>query len=371
MFLALCTVVASAQEPYVPKADKYRVEYREGNYLRQKGQKLYFVKLTTEWPECLNYSNLEPLHRYMTKTVFGREDNSFDNALNHYLDSLGSPIEQVPDGDNYKSYYITIDVSELDYDADRYMSMRLLHCYWPKDTTELINTTQRLITYDIIHDNVLTIKELLKDVSPGQFNDRRGNLLRDIINYTSNDLTMENVALLPSEACLMRVGGFFDLPGTANWDEFNALTILPEKSLKGYLSKAAKKLLEDPVPVRTAPEHPNVMNFGEEPIYTLVETMPTTMGFAPASHEMLRYLVNNVRYPLVEKLLQIDGRVVVRFIVEKDGSISSPVIVMPVSPGLDREAIRVIKQMPTWKPGQINGQPVRVLVNMPITFKIQ
>ena len=86
---------------------------------------------------------------------------------------------------------------------------------------------------------------------------------------------------------------------------------------------------------------------------------------------MLRYMVNNVRYPSFEEMLQIGGRVVVQFIVEKDGSISSPSVLMPVSPGLDREAIRFVTQMPTWKPGQLNGQPVRVLVNLPITFKMQ
>ena len=371
VLFALCTSMAGAQDPYVPKADKYRVEYHENNYLRQKGQNLYFVKLKAEWPECLNYSTLEPLHRYITKTVFEREDNSFDNALNHYLDSLGAPLEQVPDAGNYKSYYITINVTELEYDADRYMSMRLMRCIWPKDTTELINTTQRLITYDLIHDKVLSISDLVKCMSKYGDEDARWRLTREILLYNPHDIAPTYVDLLPSEACLMRLGTVFDIPGTANWDELNALTIVPEKSMKSYLTKAAKKLLVDPVPVRTAPVKPFVKNFGNEPVYTLVDAMPTVMGFEPASPEMLRYMVNNVRYPSFEEMLQIGGRVVVQFIVEKDGSISSPSVLMPVSPGLDREAIRFVTQMPTWKPGQLNGQPVRVLVNLPITFKMQ
>lgn len=371
IFCGLCTVSAVAQEQYVPKADKYRIEYREENFLRQKDLQLNFVKMTVEWPECLNNSNLEPLHRYLTGQLFGSEDSSFDRALNQYLNGLGTPINQVPEGDYYKSYYITLDVKELDYVADRYMSMRLMTCCWPKDTTELIRSTQRLVTYDLVNDKVLTISDLVKCMSKNGDQDARWRLTSEILNYNSHEMSETYWALLPSEACLMRIGTVFDLPGTAGWDEYNGLVIVPEVTMKKYATKTAKKLLDDPLIERPALATPFIKDFGEEPVYTLVDMKPTLMGFEAASGEMRKYLVNNVRYPDLEQILKIDGRVVVQFIVEKDGSISNPSVVVPVSPGLDREAIRVIKQMPRWTPGQLNGQPVRVLINLPITYKVQ
>ena len=66
-----------------------------------------------------------------------------------------------------------------------------------------------------------------------------------------------------------------------------------------------------------------------------------------------------------------EGRVVVKFLVEKDGRLSHLKVVRSVSPLLDAEALRVIKAMPNWTPGRYEGKPVRVKYNVPIQFKLQ
>ena len=122
--------------------------------------------------------------------------------------------------------------------------------------------------------------------------------------------------------------------------------------------------------VNTKPvEMPNAMKVkqGERP-YDVVEQMPQFPGGAAA---LMVYLTENIRYPEKAHKNNIQGRVIVTFTVEKDGSISEAHTVKSVDPLLDAEAIRVINTMPNWIPGRQNGEPVRVKYTVPITFKMQ
>jgi len=106
----------------------------------------------------------------------------------------------------------------------------------------------------------------------------------------------------------------------------------------------------------------------EEEIFVAVEQMAEFPGGQAA---LMKWLSQNMRYPEAAQQNDIQGRVVVKFVVEKDGSIGSATIVKGVDKDLDREALRVVKKMPKWQPGKNNGQPVRSYFNLPVTFKLQ
>ena len=76
-------------------------------------------------------------------------------------------------------------------------------------------------------------------------------------------------------------------------------------------------------------------------------------------------------YPDLETNLQIDGRVVVAFVVDKEGRVRDPQVVTSVSSGLDREAVRLIMGMPQWNPGTQQGVPVNVRISLPVHFKVK
>lgn len=84
--------------------------------------------------------------------------------------------------------------------------------------------------------------------------------------------------------------------------------------------------------------------------------------------QFMKWLTRNLRYPPQAQEQKIQGKVVVSFIVNKDGSISSPTIVKSVDPMLDNEAMRVVKMMPRWKPGLEKGKPCRTMFAIPINF---
>lgn len=102
-------------------------------------------------------------------------------------------------------------------------------------------------------------------------------------------------------------------------------------------------------------------------VYDVVEVMPQYPGGQIA---MLKYIMENIKYPKQIMEEGIQGRVTVRFIVEKDGSISDVKPILSVHPLLDKEAVRVVKSMPKWTPGKHNGKPVRVRFNLPVMFKL-
>ena len=87
--------------------------------------------------------------------------------------------------------------------------------------------------------------------------------------------------------------------------------------------------------------------------------------------ECLKFLMKNAKYPTISQENGVQGKVSVKFVIEKDGSVADPVVVRGVDPYLDKEALRVVKTMPKWKPGKQRGKPVRVSYTVPVIFKLQ
>ena len=102
-------------------------------------------------------------------------------------------------------------------------------------------------------------------------------------------------------------------------------------------------------------------------MYEVVEQMPSFPGGPGA---LMRYLADNIKYPVEAQKNGIQGRVVVSFVVERDGSLSNFQIARSVEPSIDEEAIRVAKAMPRWIPGKHNGSATRVKYNIPISFRL-
>ena len=105
----------------------------------------------------------------------------------------------------------------------------------------------------------------------------------------------------------------------------------------------------------------------EGEIFQVVEQMPEFPGGMQA---LMAYLSKNIKYPSVAQDNGIQGRVLVSFVVNKDGSIVEPEIVKGVNPSLDKEALRVIAGMPNWKPGKQRGKEVRVKFTVPVNFRL-
>ncbi|KAF5079346.1 MAG: energy transducer TonB [Petrimonas sp.] len=128
---------------------------------------------------------------------------------------------------------------------------------------------------------------------------------------------------------------------------------------------ASKRQMEAFVP--PPPPKPKVEEVTEE-IFVVVEEQPEFPGGNTA---MMKFLSDNIKYPVIAQENGIQGRVITNFVVERDGSITDVQVVRGVDPSLDKEAIRVIQSMPKWKAGRQRGSAVRVRFTLPVVFRLQ
>ena len=138
----------------------------------------------------------------------------------------------------------------------------------------------------------------------------------------------------------------------------------------------------EPADVKTEPK-PQVepLNEPEVEVFKVVEEMPYFKGCNEAlnarertkcgNQKMLEFVYSNLKYPTEAREQGVEGMVIVRFVVEKDGSITEPEVIRDIGAGCGEEALRVIRSMPNWNPGKMRGAPVRVYFNMPLRFKLE
>lgn len=106
----------------------------------------------------------------------------------------------------------------------------------------------------------------------------------------------------------------------------------------------------------------------KEEVFMVAEQMPEFPG---GMKELLKFLQDNLKYPENAMKNNVQGRVIVQFVVEKDGTLTEFKVARSVDPDLDAEALRVLQTMPKWKPGMQKGQAVRVKYTLPVSFKLQ
>ena len=105
----------------------------------------------------------------------------------------------------------------------------------------------------------------------------------------------------------------------------------------------------------------------DDEFFMVVENMPEFPG---GDLGLMKYIQKNVKYPPIAKEYNITGKVYVSFIVDKSGAVTNVKVVRGVDKNLDAEAVRVVKSLPKYKPGQQRGKPVRVMFTIPINFTL-
>ena len=125
---------------------------------------------------------------------------------------------------------------------------------------------------------------------------------------------------------------------------------------------------EEELKVEEKEELPEAVDMYNEPLdFRVVEDLPQFPGGAV---EFMKWLTKNLKYPSGAQQRKLQGRVVAQFIVNQDGSVSDIQVVEHLSFECDREALRVLRMMPNWKPGLMNAKPCRTKVCIPIVFKL-
>ena len=123
-------------------------------------------------------------------------------------------------------------------------------------------------------------------------------------------------------------------------------------------------MVKDTITQSEPPKHVEEKN----KVFYFVEQMPSFPG---GTVQLMKWLAEHLQYPAGALKTGVQGRVIIRFIVERDGSITDANVVRSVDSLLDKEAVRVVSNMPKWIPGKQHGVPVRVEYHVPVTFRFK
>ena len=391
------------------QSQTYKISYVDERKLFQKGDVVTLAALKLEWPERISGAGVAELQNWLCSTLFNNECNTLAQGKKQFYESLGKEIDAMPDNPNIKRKYITIVLTEMAWEKDRYLSFRMAAIHRDGDTPVPTSKVDRLITFDVVAEKILTLKDIIKGsylpgkifhtdlVSlitshlPERYEERLTQIiLQDNKKRYDLDKTLKEFNLTEQVCLLGKSRGIaFNLKQIPDEEGLDMFVQIPRYNyLDNFLTTKAIKLLDREGPTKKKAgkaqgrdknmEKMDVMDDGQ-PIYLVVDSMPQFPG---GVSEMTKFIMQQLKFPEEEILNSTlsslissrktsgQGRVVVSFVVGVDGRIWHPSVILPLSPAFDRAAVKAVLDMKPWIPGKLNGNPVNVRMAIPLVFKL-
>lgn len=296
----------------------------------------------------------EVLQKTLAGRMFGNNTLLLNPALQDFLAKADMTSDKLPKklyGNNFISMgcQCLSSYNGPDYQFDTYLYYVTLtiNNLLKNGGAGLPKETRGHITYDTRLSKVLTIADILTE---------------ETIKSMELDATSTNMHITPMGKLICYTSA----------DTGKEIDINSEN--KSMFSEYFKKIIKEPMKTEAedmltakeivAEEGPQ---YEEKPL-DIAEVMPSFPGGDAA---MMQWLSVNITYPPIAEENGVQGRIIVRFYVGKDGAIYNPKVLRSVDPSLDKEALRVVKSMPRWIPGKQKGEPVAVYFTLPVTFQLQ
>jgi len=369
LLLSSAVSLAAGLQAFTPIENS--ISYQKEHLLYQKGDEMNVIDIDLEWPEVVDYSAVKALQGYLCQKIFqtGSGIENFKDGYQAFLSRFGHPVAQqfktIPD-DN-KFCYVDCQLKKVGYEKGRFISYLLSYkCSPGKLSSQKGDTLNSLITYDLMNNRVLKMDDLVRTgrIANGFYDIR---LIQTIIKGADIEANDNISGFVFLDACMEDSRLYFNMLYTTNDQVVPFTTQMEASEIRSMLTKQARNILEKAVPAKN-PESVEVDSLYQgQPIYKKVDKDPSYKGGPEARADFLK---SNVEYPLDAVSRKVQGSVLVSFIIDKDGDVCNVKVIRPVSPDIDREAVRVIKLMPKWQPGELNGQKVNVIYKMPIAFRI-
>ena len=361
--LCFCALFVSAQQSV--SIQKCEVIYQKEHLLYQDGDETNVIDVDLEWPSMMDFSDLKPLQTFLAKQLFDVDADQFDRAYLQFKSKYGIPVTAFATlPDDHKFNYITCELKEMGRVTNRYVSFSLSKKVEAgRDSKGESRSMSMLVTYDLIHQQVLTSKNILRS---GSDEYALATLLLSHSLQGRPDGTLYGLQV--SDACLgmdaILVQGAFLTADEAK----PFLSVIPLSSMRNFLTKSCRKLLEMPIPARVPAPYSSDSLYQGVPIYNKVDQAPSFRGGASA---LRKYILDNITYPDEGDLKDHQGKVVASVLIDKEGFVRDVRIVDALSPAIDRDAVRILKGMPQWIPGEKDGHKVNVRISIPLSFREQ
>lgn len=365
LLLAACLMALTmAAQTTDNGARNYAMRYEKAHLFLEKDSGFNVVDYDVEWPGIVDFGNVVPLKRYVSRELFGCATASLDSAVMHVYDEYGQPVsgmfKTIPD--DHRFCYVTVTSRLLSYRPGRWIAFSLERKVEPEKLSAFkAEHSSRVIVYDLARGKVLHASDMLRKgalqgMASPYFYDRLFAPLGyeafySMLSANINGLWIDNGQIHMTVDAVTP-------DGTVSY-----ATAMPYDGFSDVLTKDTRRMVSGDV--RAAQPHYVTLpqTFRGDSIYNNVEVMPEFKG----GQDGLRQYMSHLASPDVA--VGRPSRVFVTFVVDKQGGINDVSVITPVSPAIDRHAAGVIKGMPAFTPGTHNGKPVCVRLIMPVSYK--
>lgn len=342
----------------------YNVRYEKAHLFLQKGDDFNVVDYNLEWPDIVCSKDVVPLKHFISNQIFDYPTADLDSALMTVGDTYGKPVsgklKTIPDDNRF--CYVTASATILSYMPGRWISYMLKSEVAPQKLSPYkASETSRVITYDLTQNRVMLADDMLRNgvldwTMPEDFYMCLFSPLDDDMYDNMESAKITGVWLSKGQICLA-----VDVIST--FAEKAYTVALPYSEYAYILSRSVRRMAER----KLKASQPQVLTLSQtwegDTVYNKVDKMPEFKG---GTEGLKRYL-SYVSKP--EENVQKPSRVYLSFIVDKKGNIHQVSVVSPVSPKIDEHAVGVVKGMPPFTPGELNGKPVCVRMFMPVSYQ--
>ena len=357
----------------VNDSQTYKITYVDERKLFLKDNVVTLAAVTLEWPERISGTAVDSLQKWLCATLFGNDCQSLTQGRKQLYETLGEEITVMPEDPNIKRQYITLRLIEMGWDKDKYMSFRVMAQHRDGDEPKPKVNIQRLITYEVATEQILTTHELIRNrYMPNKlYHPEMCALIATNMPKVEAKIYSDDI---PDQVCLLnkRSGVAFNLKNVPDDDGMDMLVEIPRgRMLEFFLTSKALKMLNGEVAktkkvARPLPTPEKELMEDGQPVYVVTDSMPQ---YPDGMEKLSGFLMQQLTYPEFEKTNKIQGRVVISFVIGADGRICRPSVILPLSPGIDRAAVKAVLDMKPWIPGKMNGTPVNVRMAIPLVFR--
>ncbi|MCI1519227.1 MAG: energy transducer TonB [Prevotella sp.] len=349
----------------------YSTFYQQEHVLYHSGEEMNVIDVNLEWPEYLNFSDEPVLQHYLSGQLFGLDADHFIEGYHHFLKLYGEPVEglleTVPDDSRF--CYITCKLHIIGYDPGRFISFVMSRKVEPahlssqekKDTTELF-------TYDLIHHRILRTSDLIR-MSRLTAGSEQARLFQYLLFSRLNERIPDDFStnILVFESCLKKSGMLFDLCfKDLDGDTLKRTSEIAYPQLIPFESKVLRSILTSSPSSHLPSGLREESYLGSGEVDDQVDSVPRYIhGQGSITQDLARMIT--LTPEIIRNLTS--HKVMVRFVVERDGSLSNIRILASGEPSLDREIVDALRQLPRWQPGKKGGKRVRSSVIIPVAVR--
>ena len=343
------------------------IKYIEENKLYLNGKDVTVTSLKLEWPLKLDGDGMSPLQDYLCKAILDTEAEDFQSGWTAFHKKLGKEIKRMPD--TATRHYVNAKLQMLWTVPEYYASLYIKRQVTDENGKE-VSSTKEYITYDMRNGKILSVDDVFTNYVDEYTRELFENLLENGAVCNDEDRSNIDLTVLPKDVAVLGGAVVIGLGGAYDNDNFSTVSANDLYQI-GTLKRSFVHWIEGKAKKKKEQSHIAPADFDTSLSTDTLSTNTSSVATFPGGQDSLRaFISKNIEYPYADMKLQNQGRVVVSFIVEKDGTLSDISVNASISPGLDREAVRVVRMMPRWIPAEYNGMKVRTRMSVPVNYRL-